>query len=66
MEISKACPEYTTVYISGPELRAAWDLMEERQLNSLSWAVRLLVRGGIKALDDPQTEETDGNAPEEI
>ena len=57
MEIPKRCPDNTTVYISGPELEAAWRLMEERQLNSLSWAVRLLVRAGIKMLGDSPPEE---------
>lgn len=65
MESSKVCPENTTVYISGPELKAAWNLMEARQLNSISWAVRLLVRAGIKALGDPPPEEVDGTITED-
>ena len=50
MANSKECPEATAVYISGDELKAAWKLREERQYGSLSWAVRILVREGMKAL----------------
>jgi len=46
----KKCPDATGVYLSGPELKGAWRLKEERQLSSLSWAVRLLVREGLKSL----------------
>lgn len=46
----KKCPDATGVYLSGPELKAAWKLKEERELSSLSWAVRLLVREGLKSL----------------
>lgn len=45
------CPDATGIYISGPELKAAWKFKEDRELNSLSWAVRLLVRAGMKALE---------------
>jgi len=54
MTTLKDCPDATGVYISGPELKAAWKLKEDRELSSLSWAVRLLVREGMKALADSE------------
>ena len=65
MECQKLCPDKTTVYISGPELQAAWKLKETMQLNSLSWAVRLLVRAGIKVLDDSSPQEVESALVEE-
>lgn len=50
MKKLKECPEATGIYLSGPELRAAWRLKEDRELSSLSWAVRLLVREGLKSM----------------
>ena len=66
MTTLKECPDKTGVYLSGPELRSAWKLKEDRELNSLSWAVRLLVREGLKTLGDLPPEEADDGVPEEV
>lgn len=58
MNNPKECPNNTNVYISGPELEAAWRLMKDKQLNSISWAVRLLVRAGMKAINESASEMT--------
>ena len=65
METPQLGPDKTTVYISGPELQAAWKLKETMHLNSLSWAVRLLVRAGIKVLDDSSPQEVESAQVEE-
>ncbi len=50
MKAVKECPDATGVYLSGDELKAAWQFKEDRELGSVSWAVRLLVREGLKSL----------------
>jgi len=39
----------TNVYITGPELEGAWKYMLEKNFGSLSWAVRVLVKEGLRA-----------------
>ena len=42
-------PVRTNVYITGPELEGAWKYMLEKNFGSLSWAVRVLVKEGLRA-----------------
>ena len=47
-------PMRTNVYIAGPELEGAWRFMKERNFGSLSWAVRVLVKEGLRSLSAPE------------
>ncbi len=48
----------TNVYITGPELEGAWKFMLEKNFGSLSWAVRVLVKEGLRA--HASEEDTSG------